>query len=135
MPSTEKSAIVRQLVPLLAVTDIQRSLEFYRDRLGFTLTGQAENEGRLSWCSMVRGGSAIMLQQAEDEDGPAKGRGRGVSFYFVCEDADAIYAELTSRGLQISPPTVAYYGMKQVIVPEPDGYYLCFECPVESAGS
>jgi len=81
------------------------------------------------WCSMERGGSAIMLQQAEEEDGPAEGRGRGVSFYFICDDADAIHAELTSRGLQLSPPTIAYYGMKQVVVPEPDGYYLCFESP------
>jgi uncharacterized glyoxalase superfamily protein PhnB len=130
MTSTGKSAAVRQLKPLLAVSDIQRSIEFYRDRLGFSLTGQAENEGKIFWCSMERGDSAIMLQQAEDEDGPAEGRGRGVSFYLICDDADAIYAELTARGLQLNPPTVAYYGMKQVVVPEPDGYYLCFESPV-----
>jgi uncharacterized glyoxalase superfamily protein PhnB len=135
MTSTEKSAIVRQLVPLLAVSDVQRSVEFYRDRLGFTLTGQAENEGKLFWCSMARDGSAIMLQEAKDEDGPAKERGRGVSFYFVCEDADAVYAELTSRGLQIGAPTVASYGMKQVAVPEPDGYYLCFESPAAAVKS
>ena len=130
MTSTSKSAVVRQLKPLFAVSDIQRSVEFYRDRLGFSLTGEAEHEGKMFWCSMERGGSAIMLQQAEDEDGPAEGRGRGVSFYFICEDADAIYAELISRGLHLGPPTVAYYGMKQVVVPEPDGYYLCFESPV-----
>ena len=84
---------------------------------------------------MERGDSAIMLQQAEDEDGPAEGRGRGVSFYFICDDADTIYAELTARGLQLSPPTIAYYGMKQVVVPEPDGYYLCFESPVAAGKS
>jgi uncharacterized glyoxalase superfamily protein PhnB len=135
MTSTSKSAVVRQLKPLLAVSDIQRSVEFYRDRLGFSLTGQAENEGKMFWCSMERGGSAIMLQQAEEEDGPAGGRGRGVSFYFICEDADAIYAELTSRGLSLGPPTIASYGMKQVLVPEPDGYYLCFESPVAKVKS
>ena len=131
MTSMNKSAVVQQLKPLLAVSDIQRSIEFYRDRLGFNLTGQAENDGKMFWCSMERGGSAIMLQQAEEEDGPAEGRGRGVSFYFVCDDADAIHAELTSRGLQLSPPTMAYYGMRQVVVPEPDGYYFCFESPAE----
>jgi uncharacterized glyoxalase superfamily protein PhnB len=135
MTSMSKSAVVRQLRPLLAVSDIQRSVEYYRDRLGFALTGQAENEGKLFWCSMERGGSAIMLQQAEDEDGPAEGRGRGISFYFDCDDADVVYAELTSRGLHLSPPTIAYYGMKQVVVPEPDGYYLCFESPVERGKS
>ncbi len=131
MTATSNAAAVRQLVPLLAVQDIQRSVEFYRDRLGFKLTGEADNEGKMFWCRMERGGSAIMLQQAEDEDGPAKGRGRGVSLYFICDDADAVYLELISRGLQLNPPSVAYYGMKQVVVPEPDGYYLCFESPTE----
>lgn len=132
MTATSNAAAVRQLVPLLAVQDIQRSAEFYRDRLGFAITGEAENQGKMFWCRMERGDSAIMLQQAEDEDGPANGRGRGVSLYFICDDADAVYLELTSRGLQLRPPSVAYYGMKQVVVPEPDGYYLCFESPVES---
>jgi hypothetical protein len=70
-----------------------------------------------------------MLQQTTEEDDPAKGRGRGVIFYFVCDDADAIYAELSSRGVQLNPPTIAFYGMKQVFVPEPDGYSICFESP------
>jgi len=97
--------------------------------------GKAENEGKMFWCSMERGGSAIMLQQAEEEDGPAEDRGRGVIFYFICDDADTIYTELISRGLELSPPAIAYYGMKQVIVPEPDGYNLCFESPVASGKS
>jgi len=129
MNTSTKTAVLRQLQPLLTVQDIQRSIAFYRDQLGFNLKGQAENEGEVFWCSMERDGVTIMLQQEEDEDGPAEGRGRGVSFYFLCEDADAIYAELLSRGLKLAPPAVAYYGMKQVVVPEPDGYSLCFESP------
>lgn len=66
MTSTYKSAVV------------QRSVEFYREWLGFNLTGEAENDGKMFWCSMERGGSAIMLQQAEEEDGPAEGRGQRV---------------------------------------------------------
>jgi len=134
MDTSTKTAVVRQLQPLLTVQDIQRSIEFYRDRLGFSIKGQAENEGKVFWCSMERDGVTIMLQQEEDEDGPAEGRGRGVSLYFLCEDADAIYAELLSRGLKLNTPAVAYYGMKQVLVPEPDGYILCFESPVKGAG-
>ena len=70
-----------------------------------------------------------MLQQAEDEDGSAEGRGRGVIFYFLCDDADAMYAELSSRGLQLDRPKVAYYGMKQLHVKDPDGFELCFQQP------
>ena len=38
-----------------------------------------------------------------------------------------MHAELSSRGMQLAPPTIAYYGMKQLVVPEPDGYFICFE--------
>jgi uncharacterized glyoxalase superfamily protein PhnB len=68
-----------------------------------------------------------MLQQACEEDGPAGGRGRGVGFYFHCDDADAIHAELSTRGLALAAPTVAFYGMKQLYFKDPDGYELCFQ--------
>ena len=131
MTVTEHGALVRHIWPLLAVQDINRSVEFYQDRLGFTVVGKAESDGKMFWCRLERGGSSIMLQQAEDEDGPAEDRGRGISFYFICDDADAMYADLLSRGLQLRPPSLAYYGMKQLFVPEPDGYSICFESPTK----
>ncbi len=78
------------------------------------------------------GGASIMLQQAQNEDGPAQGRSHGVSFYFICDDTDVLYAELSARGMQLPPPSLAPYGMKQLFVPEPDGYSICFESPTEA---
>lgn len=121
---------VRELWPLLFVQDIERSLTFYRGRLGFEMIGEAKASGKTFWCRLQRGGASIMLQQAEAEDGPAEGRGRGVAFHFVCDDAKAMHAELTARGLKLDPPTIAEYGMKQLFVPEPDGYAICFESAV-----
>ncbi len=120
---------IRQLWPLLAVDDIERSLAFYEHQLGFSIVGRAETEGRLFWCRLERGGASLMLQQADDEDGPPADRGRGVALYFVCDDADRLHDEFSSRGLQLARVTVATYGMKQLFVPEPNGYSLCFESP------
>ena len=118
----------RQLVPLLTVTDIERSVAFYVDRLGFQVREKWEPDGRLSWCWLERDAIAVMLQQhCFDEDGPAEGRGRGIILYCICEDADALHADLTQRGLTLPPPQVAFYGMKQLYVDDPDGYHLCFE--------
>jgi glyoxylase I family protein len=124
---SSRTTIINSLVPLLFVDDIRRSVAFYRDLLGFELSGTWEPDGELSWCRLRRGGSAIMLQQACDEDGPAKGRGRGVGFFFHCDDADAMHDELSSRGLKLDPPCIAFYGMNQVFVTDPDGYELCFQ--------
>jgi uncharacterized glyoxalase superfamily protein PhnB len=127
--SSAPAATIRQLWPLLAVTDLGRSLPFYRDQLGFSVAEAAEANGQTFWCRLERDGACLMLQQACAEDGPATGRGRGVTFYFVCNDADLVYQELLAREVPVAAPTLAYYGMKQLFVTEPDGYALCFESP------
>lgn len=71
MAIAEHAPTLRQLWPLLAVDEIERSVNFYRDMLGFNVAGQAESDGKLFWCRLERGGTSIMLQQADEEDGPA----------------------------------------------------------------
>ena len=130
MAKTEQTSTVRQLWPLLAVRDINRSVQFYCEQLGFTLAcDDGKPDKQMGWCRLECGRASIMLQQSRDDNGMT--RGRGVCFYFICDDADAIYAELSARGLQLEAPRVAYYGMKQLFVPEPDGYAICFESPTE----
>lgn len=121
---------IHELVPLLIVSDMERSVAFYRNNLGFQITQQWQPDGRLSWCRLVRDASAIMLQQECADDGPAEGRGHGVSFFFNCEDADRLHAELQARGLAVTPPQAAFYGMNQVFLRDPDGYELCFQSVV-----
>jgi len=124
------STPVHELVPLLYVEDIQRSLAFYRDKLGFAMSQSWEPDGELAWCRLERGGAALMLQQACEEDGPPQARGRGTAFYFHCEDADAEHARLSAAGLALAPPSTAFYGMRQLLLQDPDGYQLCFQHPV-----
>ena len=130
LPASHPRATVRELVPLLFVQDMERSAAFYTGRLGFEMTLKWEPEGKLSWCRLERDASAIMLQQACEEDGPAEGRGRGVGFFFNCNDAEALHVELVARGLEVDLPTTAFYGMRQVFVTDPDGYELCFQNPI-----
>ena len=126
----QHKAQIRELCPLLFVQDIRRSIIFYCEKLGFDLRGQGNSGDAVFWCRLERDACALMLQQAEAEDGPAAGRGRGIIFYFGCDDADQMHAELIQRGLELPSPKTVYYGMRQVTVPEPDGYHLCFTSPI-----
>jgi uncharacterized glyoxalase superfamily protein PhnB len=127
MSTLQRTAAIREIVPLLFVDNIEKSVAFYCDSLGFTMTSSWRPDDKLAWCRLERGGSAIMLQQACDEDGPPSGRGRGVEFFFLCDDADVIYREFREGGLPVEPPKVAFYAMNQVFVKDPDGYALCFQ--------
>jgi len=57
------TANLTQVVPLLGVTDMERSLRFYLDGLGFTMKNKWEPEGRIRWCWLTRGGASLMLQE------------------------------------------------------------------------
>lgn len=129
MSQDPPSTRVEDLTPLLFVSDIEASTAFYRDKLGFQIAETWKPNGKLAWCRLERGGAAVMLQQAGEEDGPAENRGCGVVFYFLCVDAEALYGELSDAGLQLQAPQVAFYGMNQLYLTDPDGYQLCFQNP------
>ncbi len=129
MSEIQRVTAILELVPLLSAQDIDHSAAFYRDQLGFEITTTWVPNGQLIWCRLERSGSAIMLQQADAEDGPAENRGRGVHFYFNCDNVDELRAEFGKRGLHLDPPVVAFYGLKQVFLKDPDGYELCFQSP------
>ena len=47
---TSADISVSQVVPLFSVTDIQRSRRFYVNALGFAMTNQWIDGGKLRWC-------------------------------------------------------------------------------------
>ncbi len=121
---------VKQAVPFFGVSDMERSVRFYIDGLGFEITKKWIDEGKLRWCWLQLGGAALMLQEFRKEGHdswvPEGKLGVGVSINFICEDALAIYHEATARGLQVRRPFVGN-GMWVASLSDPDGYNLHFE--------
>jgi hypothetical protein len=113
---------------------MEASLRFYRDGLGFAMTHKWIDEGTVRWCWLQRGGAALMLQDFRREDGkswsPDGTLGLGVSIMFICDDALAIYREVTGRGIPASRPFVGN-GMWVTSLRDPDGYQVEFESPTD----
>ncbi len=124
-------------VPLLQVFDMETSLKFYRDVLGFEVVEQSDRD----WWAMVRLGEATLMLNTAYEDGsrpaspdPARVRGhRDVSLYFEFDDLDALYAHLKQHGCDVQPPVETSYGLRQLSVSDPDGYELCFTAELAAA--
>ena len=128
---------VRSVSPLLEVFDMDRSIRFYRDLLGFAVVATSTPEN-YAWALLRLDDANIMLNTAYDEgerpDAPDAPRERGhgdTTLFFACPDVDAAYDHLVSRGLDMPKPTIAPYGMKQLFLRDPDGFGLCFQWPVE----
>ena len=126
MSTAPEAANVRQAVPFFGITSMERSLRYYVDGLGFTMTLQWMDEGKLRWCWLERGGAALMLQEYRPGRVPAVKLGEGVSVCFICDDAIALYHEFTARGIETQHPFVGN-GMWDVGLVDPDGYSLHFE--------
>lgn len=121
---------VTKAVPFFNVTDIEASLRFYVDGLGFVLTKHWSPEGRIRWCWLELDKVAIMLQEYRRTGVPEGPVGQGVSICFFCQDTLAIYRDLISRGVAASRPMVGN-GLWVTSVTDPDGYRLDFESPTE----
>ena len=121
---------VRQAVPFFAVSNMEESIRYYVDGLGFEMTNKWIPRGKIEWCWLQHGGAALMLQEFRKE-GPdyyvPEGKlGEGVSICFICEDALSIYHEIISRGIQASEPFVGN-NMWVTELSDPDGYKIYFE--------
>jgi len=128
---------------LLQVFDMPTAIKFYCDLLGFEVVNTSETlpNGSFHWAMLQLSGVHLMLNTAyesDDERPPVADKARNAAhedtiIYFQCPDVDAAYNHLQNRGVDVKPPSVAYYGMKQLYVTDPDGFGLCFQWPANSA--
>lgn len=134
-------ANVRQAVPFLGVTNMESSLRFYVDGLGFTIKrwwipegdGHYPSDGKIRWCWLELGAAAIMLQEFMPQRKPAEPLGTGVNVCFQCADALALYREFKSRGIQPRNRPSVGNGLWVVPLIDPDGYRLEFSSPTDAA--
>ncbi len=129
---------IQGMTPLLSVFDMPGALRFYRDVLGFEVVADSGNGDDSSWVWLRLNGSDLMLNdQYEPGHVPAAPPAERTKWhhdtclYFGCPDPDAAYEYLRSKGIDLKPPEVAPYGMKQLYFSDPDNYDLCFQCPAE----
>jgi lactoylglutathione lyase len=117
---------VKEVVPFLHVSSMERSIQFYIDGLGFEMRNKWEPDGQLRWCWLTLGGASLMLQEfANAPPGPG-----GINLTFTCDDAIALYHQY--RVLGASEPQVGN-GLWVTQIADPDGYKLFFESPTDVA--
>jgi len=121
---------IQQAVPFFVVADMEASIRFYVEGLGFEIIAKWEPRGKIEWCCVQRDGAALMLQEYHTEGPdawtPESKVGVGVSICFICEDALALYHEFIANGISTTEPFVGN-NMWVINLYDPDGYTLNFE--------
>lgn len=108
---------------MVVVSDMQRSVEFYRDRLGIPLRFQSpdwtEFETGATTLALHGGGIAATAPPAGD---PSKQAG-SCSIGFNVEDVDKTYEDLKAKGIRFVMPPMQREGegIKLAVCIDPDG--------------
>ena len=123
--------------PVLHVKDVEASLRFYVDRLGFTSPWHYDEDGRAHVAQVDRQGCALILA----DTWPDK-IGKGLMFISLNVEPETreaataalntLRAELESRG---APVKEGSWGYRLLVIDDPDGNQLFFNYPSESASS
>jgi len=129
--------------PVLHVKDVEASLLFYVNRLGFSNPWRYDDEGRVHVAQVERQGCALILADTWPEK-----LGKGLMFISlnvslndtVNDEAatrkaavaalDALRAELESKGVPVKEGS---WGYRLLVVDDPDGNQLFFNYPNETA--
>ena len=120
--------------PVLHVTDVEASLHFYMDRLGFTSPWRYDDDGRARVAQVDRQGCALILS----DQWPEK-VGKGLMFISLnvepptpeaaTEALDALRAEFNAKGVPVKDGS---WGYRLLVVDDPDGNQLLFNYPNET---
>ncbi|HEY4904670.1 MAG TPA: glyoxalase superfamily protein [Candidatus Sulfotelmatobacter sp.] len=121
--------------PVLHVKDVEASLLFYVDRLGFTIPWRYDEDGRTRVAQVDRQGCALILS----DQWPEK-IGKGLMFISLNVEPqtreaavaalDALRAELETKGVAVKEGS---WGYRLLVVDDPDGNQLFFNYPNEIA--
>jgi catechol 2,3-dioxygenase-like lactoylglutathione lyase family enzyme len=121
--------------PVLHVTDVETSLDFYVNRLGFTSPWRYDEDGRVHVAQVDRQGCALILADTWPEK-----IGKGLIFISLNVEPngeshlreaaiaalDSLRAEIEAKGVPVKDGS---WGYRLLVVDDPDGNQLFFNYP------
>jgi catechol 2,3-dioxygenase-like lactoylglutathione lyase family enzyme len=123
--------------PIFNVADVEASLRFYVEKLGFTIPWRFDEDGRAFVAQVDRQGCSIILSGKWTEK-----IGKGLLFISLNVEPptpaaeivalDGLRAELEARGVAVKD---GWWGYRLLVIDDPDGNQLLFNYSNETAPS
>jgi uncharacterized glyoxalase superfamily protein PhnB len=111
--------------PSFTVNDIEKSMAWYRDVLGFTVGERWEDGGKLLGAEMNAGDVSFMIGQDDWKKGRDRIKGIGVRMYCdTDQDIDTLAARIKASGGALEGPRDTQWGTRELGVDDPDGYKI-----------
>ena len=110
----------------VGVSNVEKSLDFYRDKLGFALAYdfRGDTGQRIGCCMHLGGGRFLEFFRSDTKPtaGPAHAH-----FCLLTDDVEATAATLRSRGLEVTPTKRGSDRSYNIWTADPDGNRIEFQ--------
>ena len=113
---------LKGLRPILWTEQLEETITFYTEVLGFTCNEKNEEWG---WASLSKDDVAIMLAKPNAHTPFEKPLFTG-SFYFTTDDVDGLWLQLKDKAQVCYPPETFEWEMREFAIYDNNGYLLQF---------
>ena len=112
--------------PGITCNDLQRSLKFYTEGLGFEVTRTGDKDGKLQFAMLKAGDALLGVGQDDFAKGRDRVKGVGVRFWInTAQDVTTIATRVKAAGYKLdSEPAPLPWGPMGFTLTDPDGYLI-----------
>jgi uncharacterized glyoxalase superfamily protein PhnB len=123
-PADQEPFRARSLDASLTVKDLEKSLVWYRDVVGFVVDQRHEREGVLRAVSLRAGDIRVLINRDDGKKGWDRVKGEGFSLRLTTDQSvDALARRIKDRGGVLdSEPADMASGLRMFRLRDPDGF-------------
>ena len=116
---------VESCVPIIPSADLEKSLRFWVEGLGFEVGSEMREEGQLIGCMLSKGKLYFWLNRRAGV--PTKPEDyNGIGLYWAPSDIRETREHLKGLGFQVSDIVDRDYGQTEFFLTDDDGFTHCF---------
>ena len=122
---------MKKLTPNLMVIDVNKTIDFYKNILGFKTIMTVQEEGVFQWAMMKNGNVEVMFQSKENlskeiPELESKEIGGSLTLYIDVPDVKTLYEKVKGKVTIVQDMHATFYGTSEFSVKDINGYILAF---------
>ena len=124
--TANRSLALGEASPSFTVSDLEKSLAFYRDVLGFAVEETWKDEGKVIGMSLRAGDVSFMIGQDDWKKGRDRKKGEGFRIYCTTKkNIDDLAKRIEAKGGRLDQgPTDQPWGVRDISLSDPDGFKI-----------
>jgi lactoylglutathione lyase len=122
---------ITKLTPNLIVSNVEQSVAFYRDVLGFSVAMTVPDAPPFVFAGVTSGPTEVFFNamEAAVAEYPSFSKqpiGGTLTLFFEVTEIEAVYATLAPKVRVVMPLEKKWYGMTEFAFLDPDGYIITY---------